>query len=228
VRVSRPKTPGRPKGPLPEATSLLTRRIRLVVNEAHLGNLAEAAAHTGLPYGTLRDLYLGRTLNPGIQTIAALAGSYGLSPGFFTDRHVEEVPLLAVETTLPPDPDYGRGSRGRRIQIPLAAWPLARLFLRLEAALAVRPPSRTRPILAGLTDREECRARLAAFLLDPLLQAREAGGQRLLGVEPPFPGTPEVTSGAWREWVETLRALGRFWTRTLEPLLSSLEREGHP
>jgi hypothetical protein len=228
VRVSRPKTPGRPKGPLSEPASLLTRRIRRVVNEAHLGNLAEAAAHTGLPYGTLRDLYLGRTVNPGIQTIAALAGSYGLSPAFFTDRTVEEAPLLAVETTLPPDPDFGRGSRGRRIRIPLAAWPLARLFLRLEAALLLRPPSRARPILAGLTDPAECRERLAAFLLDPLLQAREAGGHPLLGVEPPLSGTPEVTPVVWREWIETLRALGRFWTRTLEPLLASLERERHP
>lgn len=218
--LPRPRAPGRPRRPPPEPTSLLTRRIRRVVHEAHLGNLAEAAEHTGLRYGTLRDLYLGRTRNPSLRTVHAVARSYGLSPAWFLDPRAEESPLLAIETTLPPDPDYGRGHRGRRIRIPLAAWPFVRVFLRLEAVLTAEPPSRERPILEGITDPAECRERLAALLLGPLLQAQALGGARLLGVDPPFPGTPPATPAGWRAWVESLRALGRFWARPLEPLLT--------
>jgi len=211
VRVPRRQSPGRPRGPLPEARHLLTRRIRRLIDEAHLGNVREAASHTGLPYATLRDLYFGRTTSPSLRTLAAISEAYDTPLEWFTREDASAFPRLQIEGQLPPDPDYGRGREGRRIRIPLAAWPLARCFLELERKLVKLPPTVDRPIVGTAVDDEEIRRRLTAFLLEPLLAAQREGMIQILGAEPPFRGTRNPGPDQERAWVLMLNALGKFW-----------------
>jgi hypothetical protein len=216
VRLPRRQSPGRPRGPLPEARHLLTRRIRRLIDEAHLGNLREAASHTGLPYATLRDLYIGRTTSPGLRTLLVISEAYGTSLEWFTRDEASAAPRLQIVGELPPDPEFGRGREGRRIRIPLAAWPLARCFLELEKRLGKLPPKNDRPILGAAVDQDEIRRRLTAFLLAPLLEGQSEGMIQVLGAEPPFRGTRNPSSEEEREWVELLRALGKFWERIID------------
>jgi len=218
VRLPRRRAPGRPRGPLPEARHLLTRRIRRLIDEAHLGNLREAASHTGLPYATLRDLYFGDTTSPGLRTLLVISEAYAAPLEWFTREDATASPRLILEGQLPPDPEFGRGREGRRLRIPLAAWPLARCFLQLERELTRLPPRVERPILGAAVDRDEIRQRMSAYLLGPLLAAQREGMVQILGAEPPFRGTRNVTAEEEREWIEVLRALGKFWERTLETM----------
>lgn len=212
------QAPGRPRGPLPEARHLLTRRIRRLIDEAHLGNLREAASHTGLPYATLRDLYFGHTTSPGLRTVLVISEAYATPLEWFTREDATAAPRLTLEGQLPPDPDFGRGREGRRIRIPLSAWPLARCFLALERELGRLPPRIERPILGTAVGSVEIRQRLTAYLLEPLLAAQREGLVQILGAEPPFRGTRNPTPEEERAWVDLLRALGKFWERTLETM----------
>ncbi len=217
MRVPRSPRPGRPRGPLPDAAHPLTRRIRRLIDEAHLGNLREAASHTGLPYATVRDLYRGRTASPGLATVQTLAAAYGLPLDWFTGGTSGDAqPRFQIDGELLPDPEYGRGRRGRRIRIPLAAWPLARCFVRLEQRLTALPPKPARPVLGAAVDPAEVRQRLTAFLLGPLLDAQDAGLLAVQGADPPFRGGGNPSAEEAREWIAVLRALGRFWERALE------------
>jgi transcriptional regulator with XRE-family HTH domain len=215
VRLPRRQAPGRPKGPLPEARHLLTRRIRRLIDEAHLGNLREAAAHTGLPYATLRDLYFGRTTSPGLKTLVSIYEAYGTSLEWLTRDDASAAPRLLIEGQLPPDPEFGRGREGRRIRIPLAAWSFARCFLELERSLTKLPPRNDRAIIGNAVDTDEVRRRLTAFLLGPILEAQREGMLKILGADPPFRGTRNTTEEEDRDWVELLRALGKFWEQVL-------------
>ena len=217
MRLPRRQAPGRPRGPLPEASHLLTRRIRRLVDEAHLGNLREAASHTGLPYATLRDLYFGYTTSPGLRTVLTIAEAYATPLEWFTRDDASAAPRLLIEGQLPPDPEFGRGREGRRIRIPLAAWPLASCFLRLERELGAMPPRADRPIIGAAVDPDEIRRRLTEFLLGPLLAASSEGIIEMQGAEPPFRGTKDPTPDEERAWVELLRGLGKFWERVLRP-----------
>ncbi len=214
---------GRPKGRLPPARKLITRRVRSLVNEAHLGNLSEAARHTGLPYGTVRDLFLGRTTTPGLDTLVVLARAYDLTPNWFIDQTSNERPGMALETSLPPDPEYRRGSEGRRFTIPLAAWPLARLILLFEDYLPTLPASPDRPLIGAQNDRARIRQTLVVFLLRPLMDGQRFGYTRVLGADPPFRGTERADEAQRAAWVATLRALGSFWERALSDLIGAAE-----
>ena len=216
-------SPGRPKGRLPPARRLITRRVRALVAEAHLGNLSEAARHTGLPYGTVRDLYLGRTTRPGLDTLVILAAAYDLTPTWFSDQASTERPGMALETSLPPDPEYRRGSEGRRLDIPLAAWPLARLILLFEGYLPTLPAAPDRPLIGAMNDPGRIRQALVVFLLRPLLEGQQYGYTRVLGADPPFRGTERPDEAQRAAWVTTLRALGSFWERALSDLIAAAE-----
>lgn len=213
--------PGRPKAPLPPPETSFTRQVRRLVDEAHRGNLREAASHSGLAYGTLRDLYAGRSGAPSLATLEDLTGAYSLPLAWFLAEG-EMPPLTAIVGILPPDPELGRG-RQRRIGIPLAAWPLARLFLRLEPYLRSLPPAVSRPILGVAPDPESCRERLTSFLLSPLLEAQAAGQLLLLDADPPFRGAEHPSPEQRLEWIELLRELGTFWSRALSGLLRRAE-----
>ena len=213
--------PGRPKAPLRQDISLVTRSVRRLVDEAHEGNLRQASQHSGVPYGTLRDLYAGRSDAPALSTLHRLAAAYSMPLEWFL--HGEDRPPSALTGILPPDPELGRG-RLRRIAIPLAAWPLARLFLRLEPYLLSLPAGPARPILAGAGDADACRQRLTGFLLAPLIEAQAHGLILMLGAEPCFRGTERVSSERRQEWNGVLCRLGAFWTEALADLLRRAER----
>ena len=218
MRVPARHGPGRPRGPLPDPRHPLTLQIRRLIDQAHLGNLREAAHHSGIPYATLRDLYAGHTVSPGLQTVQAIARVYQLPLEWFTGE-IETEPRLEIRGALPPDPDYRRGRRGREFRIPLAAWPLARCFLRLEQELARMAPSPRRPILGANSDEDECRQLLTEFLLSPLLEAQSQGLTVVLGADPPFPGGERPSREQIEAWIAQLRDLGRFWERTLSAFL---------
>lgn len=213
------RRPGRPKAPLPPANHPLTRRVRHLVDEAHLGNLREAAGHTGVSYGTLRDLYRGRTIEPGLTTLAAVAQAYGLPVDWFLGDDGTAEPVLAIETTLPPDPEFRRGREGRRFRIPLAAWPLAGLVLDLERELQQRPALASRPLIGPLRDPELVRQQIVVFLIGPVLEAQRRGLVTVFGADPPWPGAERPSPARRREWIGTLRRLGEFWREVLADLL---------
>jgi hypothetical protein len=164
----------------------------------------------------LRDLYIGRTTSPGLRTLLVISEAYGTSLEWFTRDDASASPRLQVEGQLPADPEFGRGREGRRIRIPLAAWPLARAFLSLERELARQPPHAERPIVGAAVDQDEVRRRLTAFLLAPLLAAQREGMIQVLGADPPFRGTRNPGAEEERDWIELLRALGNFWERIIE------------
>jgi hypothetical protein len=97
---------------------------------------------------------------------------------------------------------------------------LAHCFLQLERELSAQPPHRSRPIFGAVSDADECRQLLTAFLFGPLLEAQSEGLLLVLGAEPPFPGAAaRPTAEQERDWVAVLRDLGRFWERTLSASL---------
>lgn len=149
----------------------------------------------------------------------AIARAYQLPLEWFTGELGSE-PRLEIAGALPPDPEFGRGRRGREFRIPLAAWPLARCFLRLEEVLLARSPSLERPILGAVNDPVEVRQLLTEFLLSPLLEAQLQGLIVVFGAEPPFPGAARPTTEQAEAWIAVLRELGRFWERTLSSLLN--------
>ncbi len=215
-----PRRPGRPKAPLPAVHDLLTRQVRRLVDQAHLGNLREAAAHVALPYGTVRDLYLGPSRRPSAETLHALAEAYGLSLDWFLNEASSEAPVLAIVATLPPDPEFRRGRLGRQFSIPLAAWPLARLVLRLERAFGQRPPLALRTLIGPVREPEAIRQQIVTFLIGPLVEAQRLGLAAVLGAEPPYPGTHRVTEEQRAAWITTLRQLGEFWESALGHLVA--------
>jgi transcriptional regulator with XRE-family HTH domain len=205
---------GRPKHPLRRAESVLTGRVRALLQLAHGGNLAEASRVTGVPYPTLRELYVGRTVNPGVRTLQALAEAYGLSLDWFRQpEEPEDLPLLGRVGFVPPAGGAGSG-RGqlREVMIPFAAWPMYEFFSRLEEQLAREPATEDRAIV-GAASGEALLFRLTTFLLQPLLAAERAGAADAIVSAKEY----EERVGGERAaaWVDRLTALGRMWAVVL-------------
>lgn len=213
--------PGRPKGDLPEAVYPLTRQVRALVDRAHGGNLREASTFTGVPYGTLRDLYRGRSRDPGIGTLERLGRPYDLDPAWFLSG-ASALASASFKALFPPDADTPAAYKaGRGMEIPVASGPLYRVFQLLWGELTRRPPVRDRPILGGTTDEEECRRRLTLFLLAPLLKAWRLG-EGAPRTRPAYPGAPVSED----EWLGRLQAIGRMWEALLPRMLAQARREG--
>ena len=210
---------GRPKSELPRAGATITRRVRTLVDTAHEGNLGEAARATGLPYPTLRELYVGRTGNPSLRTIRALAAPYGLDLAWFTDGSADDaLPRWGAIGLLPPHPGTPMQRHGlRRVPIPFAAWPMYDVYRRLRGWLEGIEPSSGRPIVHEATG-ESLTFRLTTFLFQPLLAAEKLGEPEVIpfgvGEEPSLP-VGEV--GA--HWILQLTSLGRMWQVVLEDVL---------
>jgi hypothetical protein len=207
---------GRPKKQLSRAKHLVTRRFRALMHLAHQGNLSEASRATGLPYPTVRDLYVGRTSNPSFRTLEALADTYGVALEWFRDPdEPEEVPVEGRVGFLPPHPGAS-GSRPhlREVLIPFAAWPLYHVFSVLEQWLEGQEPGPDRPIV-GEASGDAFQFRLATFLFQPLLAAEKAGAGEIIphGVEP-----ADVPAGERELWAGRLRALGEMWQEVLDEL----------
>jgi hypothetical protein len=219
---------GRPRRPLGPPTAVVTARLRRLVDDVHDGNLLEASAHAGVPYATLREIHAGRTASPGLHTLERIARAYGLPLDWFTAPDDGTVPLAGWVGFLPPDPDSGAEWRyARRVTIPFGAWPLIRVLVRLEQRLRDLPANPDRPILGGATDPRECRRRLTAFILQPLLAARQLGARDVVRAEPPFPGQIDLKGQGRDQWIDMLRNLGHFWERALGGLLGE-EAPGPP
>jgi hypothetical protein len=213
------KRVGRPKHQLSRAQHLVTRRIRALIHLAHEGNLSEASRATGLPYPTLRDLYVGRSTNPSYRTLEALADCYGIALEWFREEgEPEEVPAEGRVGFVPPHP-AASGSRPhlREVLIPFAAWPMYRVFTTLERRLSRGEPGPSRPIV-GEAGGDAFTFRLTTFLFQPLLAAEKAGAT---GVIPEGSSAGAVPAGQRGAWVSTLRTLGAMWEEVLGDLLRS-------
>ena len=203
---------GRPKQKPPQAKALLTRRVRRLIDLAYDGNLRTASMTTGLPYTTLRSLYTGRTVNPGIATLRVLAARHGIPDAWFLrEDQPERLPMGGLVARLPNARGKPRDRHyDRETRVPYAAWPLIEVYTLLGEYLDDLPPSPSRPILGDAADGDEVCRRLTEFLFAPLLAAETLG-------------EPTALPGEWIEDLEpklkTLQALGRFWEQTLPVLL---------
>ncbi len=214
--------PGRPKAPLPPSSSPLTERVRLLVDQAHGGNIREASRFSALPYGTLRDLYRGAVTDPSLHTVVRLASAYTLDASWLLGGgSAADLPRIVHLGLLPPDPDLPLSNReGREIAIPYTAGAMYRVFSLLLDYLESLPPARDRPILGGAREEAECKRRLTTFLLAPLLSAQDLGEQ-VVQATPPYARRARVSQD---EWVGRLEALGRLWELALPDLLSRAKR----
>ena len=228
-QIGRPKKLRKPK-------TLLTRRVRRLIDLAHDGNIQEASEVTGLPYATLRDLYSGRTTNTRVNTLKLLAHSYGFSePWFLQEDLGEVVPFAARTCYLPADafwagPEDNKvlelGGHVREVQIPFVAWPLAEVYTVLRDYLQSYLPSTNRPIVGDESNESfiDFDLRLSKFLLGPLViaagDAHERGALQVIPLEPPR--TPEEQE----RMLKPLRALGRFWELAIPDLLARAREYG--
>jgi transcriptional regulator with XRE-family HTH domain len=210
---------GRPKIPLARATHRITARVRAIVHLAHRGNLAEASRATGIPHPTLRELYVGRTVNPSLATLDRLAATYGVSIDWFrSPEEPEEAPLLGRRGFLPSLPTAERARpQLREILIPFAAWPMYDVVARLSERLGAAPLAPERPIVGEATG-EAFQFRLCTFLFQPLLAAERAGESGVILAYEDAAALLDTPRG--HMWVQTLSALGELWRAALGQLLS--------
>jgi hypothetical protein len=204
---------GRPKGTTP-ARALLTRRVRRLIDLAYGGNIRQASLMTGLPYATLRDLYSGRTQNPGIRTLQVLADRHGFSEQWFLrEDQGEPLPMGGWAVFFPPAGRLDVLEPFRDSFIPHAAWQLAGIYRDLGEYLESLPPTPNRPVLGMETEEMPMHLRLTRFLFGPLLAAEEAGQEI-------------IHTGTWdnERWLATLIALGRFWEQAIADLLAKARK----
>lgn len=212
---------GRARRPSRPSTSLATARLRRLVDDVHDGNLVEAAAFARVPYAALREIHSGRASAPQPDVLEDIAEAYGLPPDWFSAPDDGTVPFAGWAGFLPPPP----GERhGRRVTIPFGAWPLIRVLVRLEHRLRDLPAEPERPIMGGATDPRECRRRLAAFLLQPVLAARALGPTGVQLAMLPFPGPTDARHPGRERLVGMLHDLGQFWELALGGLLDDPPR----
>jgi hypothetical protein len=193
----------------------LTGRIRRLVDDIHNGNLMEASLHAGVPYATLRDIHAGKVRWLAAKTVERLASVYSLPYEWFVGVENDDgtVPSAGWVVTIPsekPEVD-STPELGQRLMIPYAAWPLVHVLVQLEQRLRDMNPSPARPIIGTLSEPRAIRARIAAFILQPLLAARAM-----------TTSSPRLDLGASADptGIEMLRDLGLFWQRALGPLLN--------
>ena len=224
LKERRRKRPPRSLDP----AAFVTARVRRLVEDAHGGNLLEASAHAGVPYGTLREMHAGRNRHPEVDTLEQLARAYGLPRDWFTSSTARDdgtIPAAGWIGFLPPDPNASGPDNPRRVTIPFAAWPLIRVLGQLEERLRAIPAGPNRPIIGAATDPRECRRRLTAFIFQPVLAARMAGISVFGGANASVAG--DVKGKHAEQWIDMLRDLGRFWEHALGDLLGEA-RTGAP
>jgi transcriptional regulator with XRE-family HTH domain len=228
-QIGRPKKLRKPK-------TLLTRRVRRLIDLAHDGNLQEASEATGLPYATLRDLYSGRTTNPRVNTLIRLAQSYGFSEPWFLQEDLGEVVPFAARTCYLPADAFWAGPEDnnvlelaghvREVQIPFVAWPLAEVYTVLRDYLQSYLPSENRPIVGDESNESfiDFDLRLSKFLLGPLVAAAQEAHER--GALEVIPLGPPRTPEEQERMLKPLRALGRFWELAIPDLLARAREYG--
>ena len=210
--------PGRPRRELPPPRHILTGRVRLLVDQAHGGNLSDACRLTSVSYPTLNSLYTGSSVEPNLATLGAIGSPYGLDVGWFVDRDNSGViPRLGELGLVPPDPRESKSRRSlRQVLIPFAAWPMFELFRDLTMRLGDMAPTAERPIV-GEAQPDALAFRLTTFLLQPLLTAERMG----LAAVPTVAGasSEDGADALAPAWIAQLRALAEMWQPVLAQLL---------
>lgn len=207
------KRTGRPAVGVAPATALITQRVRLLIDGAHIGNVHEASKVSGVPSATLRALYSGKNVNPELKTLETLARQYGVLPGWFSDPNpLGYVPPTGIDISLRVMMPNGERYQEGWLFIPWASWPLPDVFNRLVTNVVNWSPRGKHPIIEGLgldptspTDIYEVRAAIAKFLLAPLLSAQPIAKQKL----------PEQRTRLDAVMVRRMRMLGMFWQDAL-------------
>lgn len=222
--MPRRRTIGRHKAE-PLSKSLITRRIRRLIDLAHQGNIREASEASGLPYTTLRDLYRGRTTSPRVDTLSRIAWRYGFQVGWFLDeKQGDVIPLGGWHCILPPDLAWPDDKRFvRETLLPHGAWPLNRVYVQLRDYLDSLDPSPERPIVGDAENDLEFNLRLSGFLFSPLISsAKDAGDREAMLASPPFfPGQDHYSREDMERWLPRLRVLGRLWEGAIPDLLDT-------
>lgn len=222
------KRVGRPRARLPKARHLVTHRIRWLVDNVHEGNLNEASRVTGIPYPTLRDLYVGRTTNPSLQTLETLRKPYTMGVEWFTNPKAPEKAMPGgIVGYLPPL--LGRARRGewdrREVVIPYTAWPMYEVFTLLFDWLDKQESSPDRPIVGAANDRDFTE-RLTTFLLGPYLALeRETGDVNTILPHMPVKPQRMPTDEDEEAWVRKMRTLGLMWQQAIPELLAKARAE---
>lgn len=211
---------GRPRRPLAGAVHPLTTRIRQLIDVAHAGRVRDASRVAGIPYPTLNDLYIGRTVNPNLATLERLRTPYGIElVWLLSAEEPEEEPRVGRLVYLPPDPNAGTTRRAlREVVIPFRAFSMYEVFTVLEERLIATPASAERPIVAEAAG-DALIFRLATFLFQPLLAAEKSGESNVI----PTAQEQQRAEGRAERWINTLQALGEMWTLALPGLLQGSE-----
>ncbi|MFC1639921.1 hypothetical protein ACFL3B_04065 [Gemmatimonadota bacterium] len=196
----------------------LTARIRQLVDLAHDGKVREASRLAGIPYPTLNDLYVGRTVNPNLATLESLRLPYGIEMSWLLSREEpKQLPRTGRLVFLPPHPSAEVKRRAlREVVIPFVAWSMYEVFAVLEARLIAMPANAERPIVAEAGG-DALVFRLATFLFQPLLAAEKAGETDVIRS---VVGGQETEFEMMQRWIVTLRALGDMWRAALPDLLN--------
>ena len=215
--MRRPRSAGRPRRALPDPVNTLTGRVRRLIDIAHDGKVRNASQLTGIPYPTLNDLYIGRTVNPNLATLDRLRAPYGIDlTWLLSEDEPTEAPLTGIVAFLPPDPRAEVKRRSlREVQIPYSAWSMYEVLSSLEARLRTETADANRPIVGEATG-DALLFRLSTFLFQPLLAAEKSGEQ---GVFVGSGEQSETVEHERRRWITKLVALGDMWRATLPMLL---------
>ena len=210
---------GRPRKRLADPGHPLTARIRQLIDLAHEGKVRDASRLAAIPYPTLNDLYIGRTVNPNLATLESLRAPYDIDLAWLLSRDPpEEVPRTGRIVFLPPHPTAEVKRRAlREVEIPFVAWAMYEVFSGLETRLIGMPPAADRPIVAEATG-DALVFRLATFLFQPLLAAEKAGEAHVV---PKVTHVQEMEPNARQRWIVTLLALGDVWQSVVPDLLGT-------
>lgn len=212
---------GRPRAKLKRATHIVTRRVRRLIDMAHGGNVGEASRATGLPYPTIRDLYLGRSTNPSHKTLNALADTYKVYEQWFLDEgQGEEIPMGGWIAYLPALDGSIERRKLRKTVIPFAAWSMKSAAEKLDRALQTIPPSPKRPIVGDSGDDDEFNLKLSTFLFQSILDTERAMGRQLA---PNYAVGPTFSREMDEKWISRLKLLGLYWESIADELVESIQ-----
>lgn len=195
------------------SAALVTERVRLLIDQAHAGNVHEASKVSGVPSATLRALYSGKNVNPELKTLEALARPYEVSAGWFSEPStLAFVPPTGISVVERVKMENGAYHNKRWLFIPWASWPLPGVYNQLLSYVVRAARHGKAPIIGHLkldpdnpTDIYEVRAEVAKFLLAPLLSVESFAPQEL----------PDQRSPADPKLIRRMRMLGMLWQDAL-------------
>ncbi len=207
---------GRPRIEAKSNLGSTAKRVRRLIDLAHMGNVQDASRLTGVSYPTLNDIYSGKTQNPSLKTLESIGLPYGLGRLWFLSEEADDSsPRIGRIGLLPPDPHADIKQRAlREVLIPYTAWSFYELFTSLEDRISKCEPSATRPIV-GEAKGDALVFRLTTFLFQPLLAAEKAGVSGRFPTQEEF---EKLDTPMRDRWVQVLKSLGDVWSEALRDL----------